>query len=291
MPAAASRPAVTRPIRRHQRQALAIALALCAAGAVLRAEHAHARGGGRGAGNGANKNDGVAAAKTLLASQDHDQIEAGIQSLGLIGSPAAVAPIMERVRAGLPPDLLETSILTLSALGQPQAGPLLFELVDHRRPEIRLRAIEAIVALKPQGAEPILERALADQDTHVRSAAALALGELKAPTSVEVLFQALDHGNFEASTAIGRSLRPDHVPRLLGYLGSVPFHSLAPALTEILQRKDIPERDKLSVVSRVQDVGTREVKDFFADLMRASGEKLPANVSKAVLTAMQEIAD
>jgi HEAT repeat protein len=288
MPATASRPALPRRVRRHQPQGRTLLLALLALGtafALLPAAQLLARG------KPSNNNDGVAAAKTLLMSNDHDQIEAGIQSLGLIGSPAGVGPIMDRVRAGLPPDLLETSILTLSALGQPQAGPLLFELVDHRRPEIRLRAIEAIVALKPQGSEPVLQRALSDQDTHVRSAAALALGELKAPTSVEVLFQALDHGNFEASTAIGRSLRADHVPRLLGYLGNVPFHSLVPALTEILQRKDIPERDKLTVVSRVQDVGTREVKDFFGDLMRGAGEKLPPNVSKAVLTAMQEIAD
>jgi HEAT repeats len=234
---------------------------------------------------------GVTAAKALLASQNHDDIEAGIQSLGLIGTPAAVEPIMARVRAGLPPDLLETSIVTLMALGQPQAAPLYFELVEHRRPEIRLRAIEAIVALKPPGAEPVLQKALSDLDPKVRSAAALALGDLKATGSVELLFQALDRGTFEASTAIGQALRADHVPRLLGYLGSIPFHSLAPAFTEILQRKDIGERDKLTIVSRLQEVGTHEVKNYFGDLIRIAGEKLPPAVNRAVLRAMQEIAD
>ncbi len=81
------------------------------------------------------------------------------------------------------------------------------------------------------------------------------------------------------------------MPRLLGYLGSVPFHSLAPAFTEILQRKDINDKDKLMVVSRLQEVGTHEVKNYFGDVVRIAGEKLPPAVNRAVLRAMQEIAD
>jgi HEAT repeat protein len=239
----------------------------------------------------ARAEDPIAAAKALLASSDHDEIETGIQSLGLIGTPAAVAPLIDRVRAGLPADLLETSLVTLMALGQPQAAPLFFELLEYRRPDVRIRAIEGIVALKPKGAEEAMQKLLSDMDPRVRSAAALALGELKAAGSVELLFRALDHGNFEASQAIGQAVRSDQVPRLLGYLGTIPFRALSPAFTEILQRKDVAERDKLNVVSRLQDVGTHEVKNYFGDVMRATGGKLPPAVSRAVVQAMQEIAD
>jgi HEAT repeat protein len=239
----------------------------------------------------ARADDGLEAAKALLDSSDHDEIETGIQTLGLIGTPATVEPLIQRVRAGLPPDLLETSIVTLMALGQPQATQLFVELVTHRRPEIRIRAIEALVTLKPKGAETVLQKALSDVNSKVRSAAPLGLGELNATGSVELLFRALDHGNFEASQAIGQALHSEQVPRLLGYLGSIPFHSLSPALTEIMQRKDIHERDKLNVVSRLQDVGTHEVKNYLGDLMRAAGDKLPPTVSRAVVQAMQEIAD
>jgi HEAT repeat protein len=239
----------------------------------------------------ARGDDQVAAAAALLASSQHDEIETGIQSLGLIGTPAAVAPLMARVRAGLPPDLLETAIVTLMALGQPQAAPLFFELLEYRRPDVRIRAIEGIVALNPKGAEEAMQKCLSDMDSRVRSAAALALGELKSASSVELLFRALDHGNFEASQAIGQAVRSDQVPRLLGYLGTIPFHALSPALTEILQRKDISERDKLNVVSRLQDVGTHEVKNYFGDVMRSSAGKLSQPVSRAIVQAMQEIAD
>jgi HEAT repeat protein len=272
------RHAVERSARRR-----AQLLGACLASLLLPAASVAARGG--------NTDSGVAAAKAMLTSTQHDEIEAGIQSLGLIGSAAAVEPIVARIRAGLPPDLLETSLVTLMALGHPQAAPLYYDMLEHRRPEIRLRAIEAIVALKPAGAEPALQRALADLDPKVRSAAALALGELRATGSLELLFRALDRGTFEASQAIGQALRSDSVPRLLNYLGTVPFHSLAPAFTEILQRKDINEKDKLSVVSRLQDVGTHEVKTYFGDLVRIAGDKLPPAVNRAVLRAMQEIAD
>jgi len=246
----------------------------------------------RGSGKRASQVDKeVQQAAELLRSTDHDEIETAIQSLGLLGNPAAVQPIMSRIREGLPPDLLETSIVTLMALSQPTAAPLYFELLEHRRPEIRMRAIEAIVALKPREAENALQKALDDSDPQVRSAAALALGELRATGSVEILFRALDRGTFEASQAIGQALHSEQLPRLFGYLGTVPFHSLAPAFSEVLQRKDISERDKLRVVSRLQDVGTREVKEYFAELSRTAGDKLPAAVQRAVLRAMQEIAD
>src|SRR6187402_2518234 len=91
----------------------------------------------------------VQQATQLLASGKRDEVEAGIQSLGLIGTAAAVDPLVARIRKGLPPELLETALFTLMALGQPSAGPVLYELSTHRRPEIRLRAVEAIAAIKP----------------------------------------------------------------------------------------------------------------------------------------------
>jgi hypothetical protein len=236
-------------------------------------------------------NPQVAQAKAFLDSGDHDQIETGIQALGLLGTADAVPPLVERIRAGLAPDLLDTAIVTLMALGQPAAAPVLFDLAAHRRPEVRLRSIEAIVALAPKGAEDVLRTALSDQNPQVRSAAALGLGEIKAVGSVEILFKALDHGNFEASTSIGKLVRGDQIPRMLDYLGKTPLQTLGPALGEVLQRKDIGERDKLAIVSRLQDVGTPEVKSYLGDLMHLAGEKLPPPVSRAIVQAMQEIVD
>lgn len=230
-------------------------------------------------------------AKVLLGSKQRDQVEAGIQNLGLIGTPEIVEPLSARIRQGLPPELLETAIVTLMTLGQPSSGPVLFELAAHRRPEVRLRAIEAIAAVAPPGAEAVLVAALSDENDQVRSAAATGLGDLGARGSFEILFHALDRGNLNASPAIGKVIAPDQATRLLTYLGRIPFYSLGPALSEVVRRPDVPEDAKLAIISSLGETGTPEVKGFLGDLLAAGGEALGQKVTRALLRAMQEIAD
>jgi HEAT repeat protein len=233
----------------------------------------------------------VAQARKLMASGEREQVEAGIQSLGLLGGPAAVPPLVERIEQGLPPELLEAAVVTLMALAQPEAGPVLYELSTHRRPEIRLRALEAISATHPAGAETALVAALSDSDPKVRAAAATALGELHASGAMEKLFLALDRGNMEASGAIGKVVPAGEVKRLVGYLGQIPLHSLGPALSEVLQRKDVSEDAKLEIVARLEEVGTPEVKGYLNDLLASAGDALPEKLNRAMLRAMQEIAE
>jgi HEAT repeat protein len=233
----------------------------------------------------------IAQARKLLASSDRAQVEAGIQSLGLLGGAAAVPPLVERIELGLPPDLLEAAVVTLMALAQPEAGPVLYELCAHRRPEIRLRALEAITATRPPGAETALVAALSDSDAKVRAAAATSLGELHASGAMEKLFLALDRGNMDASGAIGKVVPAGEVKRLVGYLGQIPLHSLGPALSEVLQRKDVPEDAKLEIVARLEEVGTPEVKGYLNDLLASAGDALPEKLNRAMLRAMQEIAE
>jgi len=226
----------------------------------------------------------------MMASGDHDQVEAGIQSLGLAGSADAVEPLAKRMRQGLPPDLLETAIYTMMALGQKEAGPMLFALTHHRRPQIRKAAIEALAAIQPDGAEGVLTASLSDKDKDVRAAAARALGDIGASGAIEVLFHALDKGNNDAGSAIGRVVKASDVDRLLSYLGRIPLHTLGGAIAEVLKRKDIKTNVKLKTVARLQELGTPEVKDYFGDLMSTSAADMPQPVNKAILRAMSVIA-
>lgn len=232
----------------------------------------------------------VAQAEAMLAADDRDQVEAGIQALGLIGSKGAVAPLVARVRAGLPPDLLETAVITLMALGNDRAAPILFELLSHRRPEVRRQAIEALAVLGPDGAEGALLHALSDGDPRVRDAAAQALGEVGTSNAVPRLFLALDRGNLQASAAIGKLMAPSEVPRIQSYFGKLPLRSLQPAMAQVLTRKDIPQKQKLQFVGQIQELGTAEVRDFLQDVLASDGEALSPRVAKAIMAAMKGLA-
>ena len=59
----------------------------------------------------------------------------------------------------------------------------------------------------------------------------------------------------------------------------------------MLQRKDVSEGAKIEIVVRLEEVGTPEVKGYLGDLIAAGGESYPPNVSRAMLRAMQEIAE
>jgi hypothetical protein len=95
----------------------------------------------------------------------------------------------------------------------------------------------------------------------------------------------------EASGAIGKVVPAGEVTRLLGYLGQIPLHDLGPALAEVMQRKDVPESGKREIVARREELGTPEVKGYLNDLIASAGDALPEKLSRAMLRAMQEIAE
>lgn len=233
-------------------------------------------------------------ATELLGSSDRDEVRTGIEALGLLGNARAVPPLAERIRRGLPPDLLEVALDTLTVLARPEAGPILFELTSHRRAEVRLRAVQAIVAANPRGADRALVTALSDMDPRVRAAAALGLGEIGARGSIDRLFHALDRGIMEASTSIGQLATPAEVERLLGYLGQLPFGAITPALNEVLARNDMSERTKLDVIARLQELATPEAKQFLSDFVASLPEPRRGRrdaIREAAEDAIARIAD
>jgi hypothetical protein len=228
---------------------------------------------------------------TKLESGDATAIQEALEALGLRGTADVVAPIAARIRRGLPSDLLELAVDTLAVTGRNEAGPVLVTLTTHRRPAIRLKAVQGVAALKPRGAEQSLALALGDADAQVRSAAAIGLGQLGARGSVDRLFLALEHNVLEASTSIGQLASPAEVTRLLGYVGRLGFDVLTPALNEVLARADVPERSKLDVVARLAELATSGAKIFLQDYAATLPPGAGGAVRRAAEDAAMRIAD
>ncbi len=208
----------------------------------------------------------------MLDASDSDTVQLGIEALGTNGTARAVAPLSARIRRGLPPELLDMAIQTLGVLGRPEAGPVLFELTNHRRVEVRVAATEAIGSCRPRGAAASLVTLLSDGDPQVRATAAIALGTVGTAAQLDDLFLAFDRGLNEASPAIGQLADAAGADRLLAYLGRKPLDAITPGLDEILARTDIAARVKLRVLGKLEELATPEVRTYLESL----AEALPA---------------
>ncbi|MCB9591800.1 MAG: HEAT repeat domain-containing protein [Sandaracinaceae bacterium] len=225
-----------------------------------------------------------------LEGTNPDAVRGGLEQLGLLGNARAVDPIAARVRRGLPPELLGVAVDTLMILGRPQAGPVLVELLGHRRPDIRLKAVQAIVACQPRGADRVLTEALGDTDATVRGAAAEGLGTLGAHGAVDALFHAMERRVPEAAPAIAAVADPRDVDRFLGLLGRVPFAEVTTALGEMLHRANLAASAKLAIIHRLSELATPEVRQFLEELVANADASIPANVLRAAQDAIPRIA-
>lgn len=231
----------------------------------------------------------VAQAIERLGSNDRAEVRGAIESLGLLGDPSAVTPIVERVRRGLPQDVLDAALDALTVLGRPEAGALFIELLGHRRPAVRLKAVQGIVACRPRGGDRALADALADSDGLVRAAAAQGLGELGGTAAMDALFHAFERRVENAAAAIGHLARPEDVERFLGYIGQVPFDVLGPALLGMLGRGDLAERARLSIVHRLSELATPEVRLLLEQYVAALPETDRSETRRAAEDAIRRI--
>lgn len=201
-----------------------------------------------------------------LASTDPQVIQQAIETIGLSGNARLVPLLASRITRGLPGELLETAVDTLTVLARPEAGDVLFILANHRRADIRARAVAGIISCRPEGASSALQAALSDQEPEVRTAAAVGLGQIAAEDAIDALFHALDRNILEAATSLGQLASGDDIGRLLTYLGRFPLDALTPALSEIIARDNLENETKLEVLGRIAELATPDARQFLVDM-------------------------
>jgi HEAT repeat protein len=230
----------------------------------------------------------LAEARTAIESSDAAQIQSGIEAIGLSGDAGGVPILVARVRRGLPPALLESALDTLAVLGRAEAGPLLIELLSHRRASIRLRAAQALTACHPAGADTALASALSDSSAEVRAAAATGLGDIGGVAAMDQLFLALDRGIAEAGIAIAHIARASDVPRVLALLGHVPLPQMSPIVQDLLARTNLPQRTRLDVVAAIGELASADARTMLEAYVQAHPGTDP--VTRAAEAAAARIA-
>jgi hypothetical protein len=205
-----------------------------------------------------------------LESPDPAKVRQAIEALGAQKSPRATQPIAERIRAGLPPQLLGLAIDTLAAMPRGPGSAVLIELTTHRSSKVRASSIRAAAAIGVPGASRALIAALDDGDGEVRAAAIAGLVKLRAREGMPALCLAFEREVPQAAEAVGQLASQADTPRILGYVRDLPFSRVSPILTTILGRRDVPAPLKVRLVAALEGVSSPEVEMVLQGVVQAA---------------------
>ncbi|NLB00605.1 MAG: HEAT repeat domain-containing protein [Methanomicrobiales archaeon] len=142
------------------------------------------------------------------------------EALGKLGTPA-VEPLTASLRSGSV-DVRWMAAVTLGDIGDPTAIPALIDALDDEDTYVRSRAALALGAIGEPARTEIIA-ALSSGSEHIRQSAVMALGRLGDESSIPPLIEALSDPDNEvrrqARSALGDIGKPA-IPPLVGALGS-----------------------------------------------------------------------
>ena len=226
-----------------------------------------------------------------LDSANPDEVREAIDLLAIIDHPQVIPHLAELLRRGQPDPITDRVLEALGALAHPDAIEILTVFTHHRRIGARRRAYEALAAIDDRRIRPILETGLSDSERTVRAQAALALGEMGARDSLDILFRAFERGVVEAAIAIGKLGNRQSVERFTEHLGQRPLAIMLSGYHEFLRRNDIPNEVKSDIVARLGEVSGPMVKRFLADYLTTFGERDRSELKRQVEETYRRIPD
>lgn len=231
------------------------------------------------------------AAVDLLKSADQAQVLEAVTKLGELAELGGAGPLMKLLDKGPTDKVTEATLDALGAISNPDSIPILIEYMHHRRPKVRIIAVNAIAEIKDKRVAEALKSALRDSDSNVRKAAAYALGRYGDESAIDILFKAFDRDVPEAAIAIGQIGGVDAMERLSGYLGKAPLDILKPGFSEFLNRDDFPDKGKIAIIDKLMELAGPEVKEFLKQYAAGLSEDTPLKLRQKLQEAIESIAD
>jgi HEAT repeat protein len=224
-----------------------------------------------------------------LESGDGARVAAALETIAKAGDNAA-APLVEALlKKGVSAELTVAALDTAGALKQSSSSAAIAPYVKHRTGAVRHAAAKALVKTKGPNAVKALKEALRSSDAQVRGIAASGLGALNAKDSLPDLFNALAHNVGEAAGAIGQLCEPKDCEKLAELTGKHPFDVMSAGFDQILFRaeKDMPEDQKIKIVGRLRELGTKEASRYLADVKGRWPENWSKRVKQAIDAAVR----
>jgi hypothetical protein len=226
---------------------------------------------------------------TAKLQGDEASIRQGFSTLSELGGDAAAEAVVARLRRGLPPQLIEAAIDDLVLLNRPVVGAALLELTQHRRIQIRIKAMQALGALRQRSAQAPLLYALDDPSSEVRSAAVGALAAVGNARALPALLTAAERDVPGAWQAIGSLASANDVKTVLKHAQDGDVMPIRPALDAMLSRKDLPLEARVRVVQQVASLGSPSARVWISDRMANGGADEPARLKQALTDGLAKL--
>jgi hypothetical protein len=221
------------------------------------------------------QSESLAIAQERLQSGDEATVRAALASLMQLGGEPAAQLVSARLRRGLPPLLIEAAVDALVLLDRASAGPVLLELTQHRRMQVRVKVMQALAALRVRSAQSALLYALDDPNTEVRGAAVEALASVGNARALPALYTAAERGVPGAWLAVGTIAGPADFKTLLAHAHAADVAPMRPALDTLMRRSNLPVDAKLRVAQLVQGLGSSSARECLSDW----ADHLPADTA------------
>src|SRR5262249_33053923 len=152
------------------------------------------------------------------------------------GAAPLARPIEELLGRGTSPEVGGLALTTLAKIGGPANADAILPYARHRSPEMRKKALKALVKTGAGSTVGALRAGLSDPDPGVRGVAASGLGTVKGREGMDDLFVALDHQVIEAAAAIGEMCIPDECEKLAAKTGVFGLDVMTTGFDQILFR-------------------------------------------------------
>jgi hypothetical protein len=248
------------------------------------------------------------AALHKLASGDPAAVQSGIDALVEQAGPVAERALIERVSAGLPPNLIEPALKGLVKLKAKRSVPVVMELLGHRRALVRSEALLALSQLdtrKPSPLQATFVAALDDSASEVNRAAAEGLGRIGTKAALPALWAAYDRGVTPALSSIAELAGPESIEALMKRAqASSGLGMLEPVLDRMMARNALPPAAQVKVVRAVAALKSEDGRKYllkWLDRVKLQGQaqvkkelfdalKTPSGPAPAAPSATQEVA-
>jgi hypothetical protein len=198
-----------------------------------------------------------------LRSGDRAAFRSAVDDIRLAGKDgkSAVAGLLEALSRGLPADLAEAVLDTLTEVEGGHAPEAVVPYASHRVLKVRRAAVRCLGFSSGTKAIDALRSALLDDDPTLHDTAAEGLAKLGAKRASGDLLAALDRGVLAAATPFAALCASPECDQLDKRIGKISFGALGPAVMTLLLRKgDVSEQTKEALVRHLDALATPDAR-------------------------------